>query len=138
MGKFILFAVAILTFNAQADENFMFALQGKEISVNQDGVVLCTSGCSEEEKSIPMSGDRVDFTFDVWYVAGPTVFGRVDGGVACPSGLWYAIDTYGLRVQALKLPTCNAVTDTKMVATGGKIEYTIVQGNAKSRYVFTE
>lgn len=138
MGKYLLFVMAILSFTAHADENFLFAIQGKEISVNQDGAVLCTSGCSTEDKSVAMKGDRVDFTFDVWYAAGPTVFGRTDGGVACPSGSWYAIDTYGLRVQELKLPTCNAVTNTKMVASGGKIEYTIVQGNTSSRYVFTE
>lgn len=138
MGKYILFAMALFTSFAQADENFLFAMQGKEISVNQDGVVLCTSGCSKEDKSVTMSGDRMDFTYEVWYVAGPTVFGRTDGGVACPSGSWYAVDTYGLRVQELKLPTCEAVTNTKMVATGDKIEYTIEQGKTKSKFVFSE
>ena len=138
MGKYILFAMTFFTSAVYADESFLFALQGKEISVNQDGVVSCTSGCSIDETSVAMSGDRVDLTYAVWYVAGPTVFGRTDGGVACPSGSWYAIDTYGLRVQELKLPTCEAVTNTKMVASGDKIEYTIEQGKNKSRYVFTE
>lgn len=140
MGKFLLFVIAVVTLafskTAGATDD-LFAIQGKIIGVNATGQVICTYGCSENNEPVVFDGDKVDFTFNVWYVAGPTVFGRTDGGVSCPSGYWYAIDTYTHHVQELKLPTCDAV-ETKMVATGDSIEFDLLQKSKTSRYIFTD
>lgn len=138
MGKYLLFVMTLLTTAVYADENGLFSVHGKDFAVRDDGVVVCTAGCSNDDSPVELHGDRADYTFTIWYMAGPTVFGRNDGGVACPSGSWLAIDTYGLRVVELKLPSCDAVIDTKIIASGGKIEYQIVQENKTSRFVFTE
>lgn len=140
MVKNKLFALALMAISSvatAADVNFLFSIQGKEIGVSQEGDVVCTSGCAMGDNAIRFQGDTMDFTFEVWYVAGPTVIGRTDGGVACPAGGWYAIDTYSLVVRKLPLG-CEEITNRVFTAEDHKIIFKTTQASGVHTQVFQE
>lgn len=140
MVKNKLFALVLMACSSVAfatDVNFIFAFQGKEIGVDQSGDLVCTAGCAESDDGVRFQGDAMDFTFEVWYVAGPTVIGRTDGGVACPAGGWYAIDTYSLVVKKLPL-SCEDISDRVFTSTDHRIEFKVTQGGRQSTYVFQD
>jgi hypothetical protein len=114
----------------------LFTVMGKTISIDAKGNGYCTAGCVDEESSIGLTGDKLNDTFAVWYIANMTVIGQVDGGVKCPSGSWYAIDLGALTVTKLKLPDCSPIVNRLVIATDRYVKFSIMQTNHRTSFKF--
>lgn len=139
--KALIFAIlTVLSFGAVADNTYTEVLKvwNKSIIQNdQDNTLWCNECNTQPDKYTKFTGDALTGPINPWYMAGPTLIARVDTGVMCPSGDWFAIDTYSHRIVQIKLASCNEISPV-VIANPHSIEFKFSQDGKNYRVVFTD
>lgn len=139
--KALIFAVlTFLSMAVSAQDSFTTVMTVWNKSIlqsDQDNTLWCNACSTQPEKFIKFEGDDITGPINPWYMAGPTVIARVDTGTMCPSGDWFAIDTYSHRVVQISVPTCEAINPT-VIAYQHSIEFKYTQGGKNYRIVFSD
>lgn len=140
MKALIVVLMTVLSMAVQAENSFTKVMQVWNQSIiqnDQDNTLWCNGCSTQPEKFIQFDGDEITGPINPWYMAGATVIARVDTGVMCPSGDWFAIDTYSHRVVQIKVPSCDEISPT-VTAYQHSIEFKFTQEGKNYRVVFTD